>query len=59
MAVFKETTIFTEEQKASVFYESESIILRISEENTDDTRLYLTKEEAIELANILTQYATK
>lgn len=59
MAVFKETTIFTEEQKASVFYESESIILRISEENTDDTRLYLTKEEAIELANILTQYAIK
>lgn len=57
MAVFKETTIFTEEQKASVFYESESIILRISEENTDDTRLYLTKEEAIELANILTQYS--
>lgn len=57
MAVFKETTIYTEEQKASVFYESNSIILRIQEENTDDTRLYLTKEEAMELANILIQYS--
>lgn len=57
MAVFKETTIYTEEQKASVFYEANSIILSIAEYKEPTIRLYLNNEEAKELAKVLLQYS--
>lgn len=57
MKVFKETSIYTDEQKVSVFYEADSIILRLSEDKTPCFRMYLNKEEALELSIILKNYS--